>query len=407
MENVPVRWLAAGFLAGASLPVGLLAIFVGLLFGFNVVNLLRALLVGDQGQVAFWPALWLVFAGTLGQLPGYLWTTRWILLGLGLLGSLLAIVRRHQGRIGRPWRAHTGLAVTVWGVVTGIIASIEGYRRLLHAAVADRPGLTDDLDILLAPLETQILAGTVLALLLSWWFRVGWRWSYRRWIRLLHGDRPNSGYHRGPTAAPEIRGPSRTDTAPPGQAQGWKGDEADCRGRRGEGRPLTVPVLLGLVVTALLAYGSLLGYDMVASNLSSGAIYVAPDSPRGASALAFGLEPSRLILSNRAGSGVVDVTLRDSGGRALREVRGVRLVGSPSRFTRRDMDVRELGRGNYRLDVTLRERGGGLVRYAALSHGGSAAWLASVALGTAMGVWWGLVVVGLLELLTALNWLQD
>lgn len=407
MGSVPRRRLVAGFLAGASLPMGLLAIFVGLLFGFNTVNLLRALLVGDQGEVVFWPALGVVFAGTLGQLPGYLWTARWVLLALGLLGLLLAIVRSRQGRIGRPWRAHTGLAVTVWGLVTGVIASIEGYRRLLHAAVADRPGLTDDLDILLAPLETQILVGTVLAILLSWWFWVGWKWSYRLWVRLLHGDGPNPGYHRRPTAAPESQRASRTDTTRPEPAQGWTEDEVDSRGRRSDARPLTVPLVAGLAATPLLVYGALLAYDKVASSLFSGAVYVAPDSPRGAAALAFGREPSRLILSNRAGSGTVAVALRDSGGRAVREARDFRLASGPSRFARRDVDLRTLRVGEYRLDVMLREGGGGLVRYAALSSGGPVAWLASMALGMAMGLWWGLAAVGLLELLTALNWLQD
>lgn len=99
------RRIAAGFLSGTSIPVGLLLLLVLSLFASSLFSLVWSLLVGLEGEVSFRSALGLVLAGTLGRLPGYLWNARWLLLAMGPIGALLAVADGQRCRLRRPWSA--------------------------------------------------------------------------------------------------------------------------------------------------------------------------------------------------------------------------------------------------------------------------------------------------------------
>ena len=52
-----------------SIPLSIVLILLLLLFGFGTISLIRDFLIGDQGEIVFWPSLIRVFTGTMGTLP--------------------------------------------------------------------------------------------------------------------------------------------------------------------------------------------------------------------------------------------------------------------------------------------------------------------------------------------------
>src|SRR3954452_13236343 len=139
------RRIGAGFLAGASSLIGMLAVLMLILLGGGLFDLLHELSINSaikvHGDVSFWGALGQTAWQSLQAIPDFLWAARWAIFGLGVLGLLLGGVDYLRPRIHRPWRDTTGFVVTV-GVVTALVFALQfAYTDSVFGWMADQPDL--------------------------------------------------------------------------------------------------------------------------------------------------------------------------------------------------------------------------------------------------------------------------
>src|SRR5262249_46229885 len=87
-----VRRLLAGLLSGASGLIAVLLLLALLLVIGAIWPLLFDISSGLRGKLPFWQTVGQAMAESLGNLPVFLWSARWGILGMALLGLLLAFI---------------------------------------------------------------------------------------------------------------------------------------------------------------------------------------------------------------------------------------------------------------------------------------------------------------------------
>ncbi|MDQ3328845.1 MAG: hypothetical protein M3506_10030 [Chloroflexota bacterium] len=401
------RRVLAGFLAGASGLVGLLLILILILVGFGMLSLVRELAIGQQGDVGFWSALGTAFARSLGSLPGYFWSARWGMLALGLLGILLAFADIWRARVSRRWRDQLGLVLTAAVVSALVIGGIYAYREVLYRLVVDRPELSNQQEVVLTSTSAQLALGVLAALALTYVVWASWIYWFEHWSTLLRVSRPQ--------AVPSVATQSTTEGADDWRAQ----QQRTARLRRGTqvavdpvSTPASMPVrddgiaphiLAGLVVTSVLLFFLARGYDDVGPGLLNAGLWVTTDQPESAASLSFPREPVRLVVSNIGGSGTVRLRLTEQGA-TVRQVDAMRLPDNSTMYATEELQLGDLSSGEYALEASLEDGGGGLLNYAALHGGGVPGRLLAAALGLVAGVWAAFATVGLLEMIVRLGY---
>lgn len=413
-----VRRLAAGFLAGASSVAGILAIFVLLLFCSGIWDFLRNVSFQVYGDVPFWQSLIRALGQSLGALPRYFWSARWGMVLLGVMGLALAVVDVERPRIRRPWRNQLGFVVTI-GVVAAIVTGVQyANRAALNAWVASQPELYSQQDMLLVSDATMLFVSLLVTLAIAYIVWVAWNWWYDKWSVRLRVSRPALAHRTHVAAAARLRLPAQDDWREyqarlaqlKRQAPEEEPSHASAAGKAPSeaGSRSWIPfILAGLAAATVLVYVLLRLYHDVGSNVASGEIWVTPQTPAVAAPVSFSQTPKRVILSNTAGSGTVDILVRPgAGGAPVRTSDNFSLADSASSYQTSEVDLSGLAPGDYLVEVRLNEGEGGLLRYMTLYGGGLAGRLASLALGFAAGTWLALVTVLILEILTRGNWVE-
>src|SRR5262245_22029882 len=161
---IPGRRLLAGFLAGVSGLVALLLFFILLLLVSGFWPLIINIASGIRGNVSFWATFGQAMAETFGNLPSYFWSARWGILGLGLLGLLLAFVDSKAARIARPWRHLVSLIVLLGLVATGVFALQYANRETVLSWLAEQPQLMSLQDNALISDVGSLLIGLLISL---------------------------------------------------------------------------------------------------------------------------------------------------------------------------------------------------------------------------------------------------
>ncbi len=405
------RQLLAGFLAGAS---GVVALLIGLAFilvSGGVWVLLRDIASGLRGDLPFWPTLGQAIAQNLGQLPWFMWSMRWGIAGMGVLGLLLALAESMALRIERPWRGWLSRVVTLGIVGTAAFALQYANRENLIAWMVEQPEVFSEQEQILLSDAMSLLLGMLGALAGTYVIWMLWQWWYVRWARWL-------GLPEQRTVVPEAPQP-----APPNDD--WRTYQARLhRLKRGlEARPptsapaapapaarhsrLLVVVLASLAGATLALFGAIQLYHAFGSQIAGGSLFVSAQAPRATATLHFARAPQQLILASINGEGEVDVALTGAGAATpARIARGVELVSIAQGYRASRVDLRGLALGTYALEAALRTGSGGQLRYIALQGGGAGAQVAAWLVGLAAGGWLVLAALASLEVLTRRGWLK-
>jgi hypothetical protein len=400
------RRLVAGFLAGASGIAALLVFFTLLLLVSGFWPLIIDVASGIHGNVSFWATVGQALGESLGNLPAFFWSGRWGIVGLGLLGLLLALVDSLATRIARPWRQHMTL-VALLGLVGTIVFALQyANRETLLSWMAGRPQLmslqgnafVSDTGALLIGVLITLPAAYVIWALWHWW-DVRWqRWLGRRRGEFKEVAPVTAGgewlaeqerLHRIKRGAPE----APTPTAPLAQAAP-------------ESQPLRLFLLLLAATTAALL-ASIWLYNQSGSQVGSRDLFVSTQSPDATAALQFRREPRQVIVVGISGEGQAEVAL----GSAQQPQQPLKTVALPLTGARASaqsaaLDMAGMQPGNYWLRVGLQAGEHGQVRYTTLQGGGLWAQVAAWAIGLAAGAWLLLGALIVCELLAARGWIQ-
>ncbi|MEJ7654158.1 MAG: hypothetical protein WKH64_12950 [Chloroflexia bacterium] len=185
------RRLTAGFLAGASSLIGLLAVLVMLFIVAGLFGFARDMALGVFADAPFWQSLFGAVGSTLRRLPGYLWSARLGLLVFGLVGLGLAAVDAARHRVHRAWRGQLGFIVLV-GVITALVIGVQYVNREgAYAWVADQPELFSQQDVVLVS-DLVIFGGSLfMSLSLSYLIWAAWTYWFSRWVVWLRAPRPS------------------------------------------------------------------------------------------------------------------------------------------------------------------------------------------------------------------------
>ena len=399
----------AGFLAGASSVIGILAILMLLLFGAGIAELLRDLSMPTHANTSFGQAFGQAIGNSAGALPSYAWSARWAIVALAVLGLVLGAVDAQRWRITRPWHDDLGFVATL-GVVGGIVIGLLfASRATAQQWIADQPALFTQQGLLLASNALLLVAGVLLALGFGYVIWAAWLWWFELWRRLL---RVPPAANPRPVAAPGATGPV--------DIYDWRiYQERQARLRRGtdaeeppatdapatpEPRAWAPTIVAGLVAAAVVAFLLMTTYNAVGPGLSSGEVWVTRDTPHVAVPIAFSRMPKQISVSNTGGAGMVDIMVTDeSGTRLVRPAAHMALSADPTQFTTSSLDLRGLAPGDYRLDLLLRGGTGGLLRYVALYGGGLTGEAIAGAIGLVAGVGLILATILVLELIVKRN----
>jgi hypothetical protein len=406
---IPGRRLLAGFLAGASGVVALLLFFVLLLFVSGFWPLIIDIASGLRGDVPFWPTVGQALTESMGNLPAFFWSGRWGILGLGLLGLLLAFVDGLAARLTRPWRHQLSLVALIGLVATVVFALQYANRETLLAWLAEQPQLMSLQGNALVSDVGSLLIGVLITLPTAYVIWALWQWWDVRWRRWLGAKRPELATAAEPVAAGGEwlaeqerlhrikRGvdDSRTEAqaAPVAQAAS-------------QSRLLRLfALLLGAATVALIA--SVGFYNQSGSQIGSRDLFVSTQSPDATVALQFRREPRRVIVVGISGEGQAEVAL----GSAQQPQQPLKAIDLPLTGARAGaqsaaFDMRGMQSGNYWLRVDLRAGDHGQVRYTMLQGGGIWAQIAAWAIGLAAGAWLTLGALIVCDLLAARGWIH-
>jgi hypothetical protein len=401
------RQLLAGFLSGASEVVGLLIFVAIALFVGTLGPLLYDIASGLRGQLPFWTTLGQVLARSFATLPGFLWNGRWVIVGLGLVGLLLAFVTVQADRLGTPWRGMLS-AVTALGIVGTIVFALQyGNREVLLTWLAAQPYLLSLQNVFLLSDTASLLIGLFVALIATYIIWGFWNWWYARWSRWLRVEQ-----QQAPAPEPEAR------------EESWQEYQARLhRSKRGLPEAAAEPapsvgetrasrrwlwLLLALLLgTTLALFGAVTFYDLSGSQLGGGDLFVSPQAPEATATLDFGRAPRQAMISSINGQGVAAMTLgREQQATPMRSVDELKLTDIGTRAPPTVVDLAGLETGRYWLKIALRQGDGGQVRYMTLQGGGLWAQVASWLVGITAGAWLALAAVTMLELLAERGWLK-
>jgi hypothetical protein len=406
---IPGRRLLAGFLAGASGVVALLLFFMLLLLISGFWPMIIDIASGLRGNIPFWPTVGQAFVESLGNLPAFLWSGRWGIVGLGLLGFGLALVDALAARVGRPWRHLISLVALVGLVGTIVFALQYANRETLLSWLAEQPQLMSLQDNALISDGGSLIIGALITLPAAYIIWSLWQWwdvRWRRWLGVRRqqptlAEEPAAAggdwlveqerLHRIKRGAPDVR--AQAAAAPVVQPAP-------------ESRPLRVlAVLLAAATIALIA--SIWLYNQSGSQVGSKDLFISTQSPDATAALQFQREPRQVIVVGISGEGQTDVAL----GSAQQpqqplQTAALQLIGARRGAQSAAFDMRGMQAGNYWLRVNLRAGDHGQVRYTTLQGGGVWAQVAAWAIGLAAGAWLVLGALIVCELLAARGWMR-
>jgi hypothetical protein len=403
------RRLAAGFLAGASGVVALLVFFVLLLFVSSFWPLIVDISSGIRGKVPFWPTVGQALAESLGNVPSYFWSARWGILGLGLVGLLLAFVDGLASRITRPWRHLVSLIALIGLVGTFVFALQYANRETLLSWLAEQPQLLSLQDNTLVSDVGSLIIGVVVTLPAAYVIWVLWQWWDVRWRRWLGTKRPETTVAAEPTASggewlAEQEHLHRIKRGAPGA--GVQPQAAPVAEAAPEGSLLRLFGIL-LVVATIALIASVWLYNQFGSQVDGKDLFVSAQSPEATEVLRFRRDPRQVIVVGISGEGQADVAL-GSGQQTQQPLKtvGLQLTGARGDAPSVAFDMGGMQPGNYWLRVDLRAGDDGQVRYTMLQGGGMWAQVAAWAIGLAAGAWLVLGALIICDVLAARGWLH-
>jgi len=370
------------------------------LFGFA-----RDMALGVFADAPFWQSLFGAVGSTLGRLPGYLWSARLGLLVFGLVGLGLAAVDAARHRVHRAWRGQLGFIVLV-GVITALVIGVQYVNREgAYAWVADQPELFSQQDVVLVS-DLVIFGGSLfMSLSLSYLIWAAWTYWFSRWVVWLRAPRPSpedeavhtqpprtsddwreyqarlAHLKRGDSGATDPQSESEAPEPPTGTRESWTGR-----------------VVAALAVTVVASFLLLQVYHARGPDVAGGELWVTPERPGLAADLTIPRSPHRVIVSNTAGEGMVEVQLARNAEQPVRQINDMQLAGRAGQFRTATLDMTGMPAGTYRLTTILREGEGGHLRYMALFGGGAASRTAAAALGLTTGLALSLLTMLILEL---------
>src|SRR5262245_40705677 len=124
-------------------------------------------------------------AESLGNLPVFLWSARWGILGMALLGLLLAFIDSRALRIERPWRHLLSLAVLL-GMIGALVFALQyANRENVLSWLAGQPSLVSLRDSALVSNVAALIIGALIAAAATYVIWALWQWWYIRWTRWL------------------------------------------------------------------------------------------------------------------------------------------------------------------------------------------------------------------------------
>ncbi len=399
-----IRRLVAGFLAGASSVIGILAILMLVLLGAGIAELVRDLTLPNHANTPFSQAFGQAIGNSLAALPGYFWSTRWAMVALALLGLLLAVVDAQRRHITRAWRDDLGFVVTI-GVVGGVIIwLLFASRATVQGWIADQPALFTQQQLLLGSNTALLVIGALVTFGLAYTIWATWGWWFEHWTRWLRI--PRTAASATTPSAPEAAAPRDIYDFRTSQARLLRAvpddDPPNAQMARVYARAAKSPVsvLIGsLIVLTIAAFALLAAYNAVGPGLLSGELWVTRETPHVAAPITFGRLPKQMSVSNTGGNGAVDVTVTaGSNATPLRPATPLKMTGDPNSFESSKIDLQGLPAGDYRLELLLRGGTGGLLRYVGLYGGGLEGEVVGAAIGLAAGLWLALATVLVLEL---------
>lgn len=402
------RRLLAGFLAGASSLVGLLAILMLVLFGGGLISLLHELSINQtiqvHGNITFWGAIGRSFAETFKAMPTYFWSARWGILVLGVLGLVLGAIDHFRGRVHRPWRDNVGFIATM-GVVGATVFALQfANSDALYGWVADSPELFSQQAAVLVSDTTLVLTATLVALAMAYIVWAAWHSWYVRWSSWLH-------LSPAIVAGPFAKMPQHSEWQEYQERQ--RRLKEDTNERVPERTPAVAAskyrsffpaALIGLVIISVLAYGLLSLYHRVSAGITTYQIWVTQQTPNVVADMSFPKAPQLLTLSNTGGKGLASAMLSAaSGGQDVRRLDKVEFANTATSFKTSSLDLHGLKAGDYHLNLKLQSGEGGMMQVVGLFGGGPDAYLAAIVFGIAAGLWFVAAAVAWLEFLTQIG----
>src|SRR5689334_11545454 len=183
----PWKYMLAGTLAGASGAIGLmiavtLGLSVGLLWQYAYYR--NIVVLNNRATTTM--------IEDVGRIPAFLWGSRWILVGMTVIGIPLARMELFAQRYAPPWRnritATALLAIVGAVVVGGLLAQTDQalYTDINRAEGSGLPGLQN----LQNSVWYLLMVGVALALAIGGALWLYWSWWYARWRRWMHLDAP-------------------------------------------------------------------------------------------------------------------------------------------------------------------------------------------------------------------------
>ena len=401
--------MAAGFLAGASGVVALLLFIAFLLIIGAFWPLLSDIVSGLRGNLPLWPTLGRAIAESLGNLPSFLWSARWAVLGLGLLGLLLAFVDALAARIARPWRDLLSLLALIGLMGVVIFALQYANRENVLAWLAEQPQLMSLQDSILISDVGSLIIGVLITLPAAYIVWALWQWWDVRWRRWLGMRQSQVVLAAEPTAAggewlAEQERLHRIKRGTPeacAEAQAAPAEHPTAEGRLWR----LFGILLGAATIALVA--SVWLYNQSGSLVGGKDLFVSAQSPEATEPLRFRRDPRQVIVVGLSGEGQAQVAL-GSAQQPRQPFKTVELplTGAIARAQSATLDMQGMQIGNYWLRVNLLAGDHGQVRYTTLQGGGIWAQIAAWAIGLAAGAWLVLGALMVCELLAVRGWLR-
>src|SRR5215213_9863783 len=140
----PWKYMLAGTLAGASGAIGLmLAVTLGLSIGllWQYAYYRNIVVLNDRATTTM--------IEDVGRIPAFLWGSRWILLGMAVIGIPLAQMELFAQRYPPPWRNRltmtTLLAIVGAVVISALLAQTDRalYTDIIRAEGSSLPNLQE------------------------------------------------------------------------------------------------------------------------------------------------------------------------------------------------------------------------------------------------------------------------
>ncbi|MEO7910242.1 MAG: hypothetical protein ABIV47_11385 [Roseiflexaceae bacterium] len=353
------KYMLAGTLAGASGAIGLmLAVTLGLSVGllWQYLYYRNIVVLNDRATTTM--------IEDVGQIPAFLWGSRWILIGMAVIGIPLARMERFAQRYSPPWRDRitvTALLAIIGAlVISGLLAQTDRalYTDINRVEGSGLPTLQE----LQNSIWYLLMIGVALALAIGGALWLYWSWWYARWRRWMHLDTATA-----PRDAPER------------SSDDWFAQ------RRAHERQQRIVLLLlgGSILFTIAAIG---GYEYVRSTIQSGDLSVETVAPAAAVRLMITRPTRALVIENTFGTGTATVTLLSSRDRSpvaapLQLAFKEGILGSQ----RVELNVADLPAGEYLLAAQLGDGSGSRVGYALLQGNATLTLLTAILVGIGVG----------------------